>query len=159
MHLFREGREAMDIENSLKLIISMFDSTVNTYENNCKTIRNCDLKQNDVAHKRELSKRMTVAAICKLHKEERENLIVRRKAKDENELLKELYDYCIANKHIKKEFSKMLSNYNNKKAKQSKRIYTPRISPNEETTVNAKTKPNLDKMIKEYKRQYKERQA
>ena len=74
-------------------IVSIFQNVINTYETNEKIIKQTEDEINDLNHEIELSTPKDMYKGYLLYKAIRDARIKRRKAKDENQLLKEMYDY------------------------------------------------------------------
>ena len=74
-------------------IITIFQDVVKTYERNIEIIKQAEGELSDLEHEIELSNPKNARDGYKLYKELREVRIRRRTAKDENQMLEDMYDY------------------------------------------------------------------
>ena len=74
-------------------IISIFQDVIKTYERNLEIIKQTDGELQDLMHEAELSAPKDLYRGYLLYKEIREVRIRRRTAKEENEILKDMYDF------------------------------------------------------------------
>ena len=81
------------IERYSTTVVSIFQEVINNYERNLDIIKQTEDELNDIAHEIELSAPKDMYRGYLMYKEVRDLRIKRRKAKEENELLKDMYDY------------------------------------------------------------------
>ena len=81
------------INNYATTIVSIFQNVVNSYERNLEIIKQSEEELMDLEHEIELSAPKDMYKGYLIYKEVRDVRIRRRKAKEENELLKDMYDY------------------------------------------------------------------
>lgn len=81
------------INNYSTTIVSIFQDVINNYERNLEIIKQAEEELMDLEHEIELSAPKDMSKGYLAYKEVRDVRIKRRKAKEENELLKDMYDY------------------------------------------------------------------
>lgn len=81
------------INNYSTTIVSIFQDVINNYERNLEVIKQAEEELMDLEHEIELSAPKDMYKGYLAYKEVRDVRIKRRKAKEENELLKDMYDY------------------------------------------------------------------
>lgn len=81
------------INNYSTTIVSIFQDVINNYERNLEIIKQAEEELMDLEHEIELSAPKDMYKGYLVYKEVRDVRIKRRKAKEENELLKDMYDY------------------------------------------------------------------
>ncbi len=81
------------IERYSTTVVSIFQKVINNYERNLDIIKQTEDELNDLNHEIELSAPKDMYKGYLMYKEVRDLRIKRRKAKEENELLKDMYDY------------------------------------------------------------------
>ena len=81
------------VNNYSTVIIDIFKDVVNNYERNIEIIKQTEGELLDLEHEIELSEPKNARDGYKIYKELRDVRIRRRQAKNENELLKEMYEY------------------------------------------------------------------
>lgn len=81
------------INNYSTTIVSIFQDVINNYERNIEIIKQTEEELMDLEHEIELSAPKDMYKGYLAYKEVRDVRIKRRKAKEENELLKDMYDY------------------------------------------------------------------
>ena len=81
------------INNYSTTIVSIFQDVINNYERNLEIIKQAEEELMDLEHEIELSAPKDMYKGYLVYKEVRDVRINRRKAKEENELLKDMYDY------------------------------------------------------------------
>lgn len=74
-------------------IVTIFQDVIKTYENNIQVIKQMEGELLDLEHEIELSNPKNARDGYKLYKELREIRIRRRRAKDENQMLEDMYEY------------------------------------------------------------------
>ena len=86
------------INNYASTIVTIYQSVINDYELNLDIIKQTEEELNDLNHEIELSASKDMYKGYLLYKEIRDLRLKRRKAKEENELLKDMYDFLKGNK-------------------------------------------------------------
>lgn len=81
------------VNNYSSTIITIFQEVIRNYEMNLATIKQTEEELNDLNHEAELSDPKDMYKGYLVYKEIRETRIRRRTAKNENELLKDMYDF------------------------------------------------------------------
>lgn len=89
----RDNKMANIVNNFSSTIVTIFKDVVNNYETNLNIIKQTEEELNDLYHEAELSEPKDMYKGYLVYKAIRETRIRRRTAKEENELLKEIYDY------------------------------------------------------------------
>lgn len=136
-------------------IVTIFQDVVKTYEHNIEIIKQAEGELLDLEHEIELSSPKNARDGYKLYKELREIRIRRRTAKDENQMLEDMYDYFKGQQG--QAFKSKLQQIQGAAAKienaQACRTYTPR--QRSDLSITDKTcdtvKPFED-MLKEFKK-------
>lgn len=141
------------VNNYSSTIVTIFQDVIRTYENNIETIKQAEGELTDLEHEIELSNPKNARDGYKIYKELREIRIKRRTAKDENQLLQDMYDYFKSQQG--QSFKSKLQQIQGAAAKienaQSCRTYTPR--QRNDLSITDKTcetiKP-FEEMLKEF---------
>ena len=141
------------VNNYSSTIVTIFQDVIRTYENNIETIKQAEGELTDLEHEIELSNPKNARDGYKIYKELREIRIKRRTAKDENQLLQDMYDYFKSQQG--QSFKSKLQQIQVAAAKienaQSCRTYTPR--QRNDLSITDKTcetiKP-FEEMLKEF---------
>ena len=81
------------VNNYSTTIVTIFQNVVKNYENNLEIIRQTEEELNDLYHEAELAEPKDMYKGYLIYKAIRDTRIRRRTAKDENELLRDMYDY------------------------------------------------------------------
>ena len=142
------------VNNYCSTMIQIASDVVKRYESNEVTIRRTEEEINDINHEIELGKDQDLYGGWKLYKQIRDLRVRRRQAKDENQLLKDMYDYVKSQQG--QSFKSKIQSIQGNSAKiydaQSKRTYTPR--QRNDLTITDKTcdvnRPFED-LMKEFK--------
>ena len=116
------------INNYSSTIISIFQNVIKTYENNIEIIKQTEGELTDIEHEIELSSPKNARDGYKLYKELREIRIRRRVAKDENQILKDTYDYFKSQQGqaFKNKIQQLQGGAAKLREAQEHRTYTPR---------------------------------
>lgn len=116
------------VNNYSSSIVTMFKEVVKTYEMNLDIIRQTEEELNDLYHECELAEPKDMYKGYLLYKEIREARIRRRTAKEENELLKDMYDYFQSQQGqaFKSKIQSIQGASAKVRATQEARTYTPR---------------------------------
>lgn len=141
------------VNNYASTIITIFKDVVKNYENNLEIIKQAEDELNDLQHEIELSNPKDMYKGYLLYKEIREIRIRRRTAKEENELLKDMYDYFISQngQTFKGKIQSIQGNSVKVRTAQEHRVYQPR--QRNDLTISNKhtiaTKP-FEEMLAEF---------
>ena len=116
------------VNNYASTIITIATDVVKIYERNIEIIKQAEDELNDLYHEAELSSPKDMYRGYLVYKEIREVRIRRRTAKEQNELLKDMYDYFVSQngKAFKKEMQSIQGNSAKIKRAQEQRTYQPR---------------------------------
>lgn len=116
------------VNNYASTMVTIFSEVVKTYERNVETIKQTEEELNDLSHEAELSNPKDMYQGYLVYKAIRETRIRRRIAKEENELLKDLYDYVISShgQAFKSKIQSIQGNSVKIRAAQEQRTYQPR---------------------------------
>lgn len=116
------------VNNYSTVIIDIFKDVVNNYERNLEIIKQTEGELLDLEHEIELSEPKNARDGYKIYKELRDVRIRRRQAKNENELLKEMYEYITSQsgQEFKSRMQKIQGHSINVCNKQDNRVYSPR---------------------------------
>jgi hypothetical protein len=134
-------------------IIDIFKDVVTNYERNLEVIKQTEDELNDINHEIELSAPKDMYKGYVMYKTLRELRLKRRCAKEENELLQEMYEYITSQsgKEFKSRMQKIQGHSVDLYKKQENRTYVPR--QRSDLTITDKTctayKP-FEQMIKEF---------
>ena len=134
-------------------IIDIFKDVVTNYEHNLEIIKQTEDSINDINHEIELSAPKDMYKGYMMYKTLRELRLERRCAKEENELLQEMYEYITSQtgKEFKSKMQKIQGHSVEIRKKQENRTYTPR--QRSDLTITDKTctayKP-FEQMLKEF---------
>jgi DNA-binding helix-hairpin-helix protein with protein kinase domain len=116
------------VNNYSSTIVTIFKDVAEKYEENVDIIKQIEGELQDLFHEIELSNAKDMYKGYLLYKEIRELRIKRRQAKDENELLEEMYDFL--KEQSSQKFKNKLQQIQGNSAKiakaQENRTYTPR---------------------------------
>jgi hypothetical protein len=116
------------VNNYSSSIVTMFKEVAKTYEMNLDIIKQTEEELNDLYHECELAEPKDMYRGYLLYKEIREARIRRRTAKEENELLKDMYDYFQSQQGqaFKNRIQSIQGASAKVRATQEARTYTPR---------------------------------
>lgn len=116
------------VNNYASTIISIFADVVKNYERNLEIIKQAEDELNDLAHEIELSNPKDMYKGYLMYKEIREIRVRRRTAKEENELLKDMYDYLTSQngQSFKGKIQTIQGNSVRVRNSQEQRTYQPR---------------------------------
>lgn len=141
------------VNNYCSTVVTIFQDVKKNYENNLEIIKQTEDELNDLYHECELAEPKDMYNGWKLYRAIREARIRRRTAKEENEILKEIYDYL--NSPSGQTFKSKMQSIQGCAAKirstQESRTYQPR--QRNDLTITDKhastTKP-FEEMLKEF---------
>lgn len=133
-------------------IITMFNDVIRTYEYNLDVIKQLESEQTDLEHEIELGNPKNACEGYQLYRQLREVRLKRRKAKDENALLADLYDFLKTQSNFKNKISQIQGNAAKVYEKQQTRTYTPRVRSDLTCTdrVRESYRP-FEEMLKDFK--------
>lgn len=116
------------VNNFASTIVTIFKEVVENYERNLEIIKQSEEELNDLSHEIELSNPKDMYKGYLVYKEIREVRIRRRTAKEENELLKDMYDYFMSQngQAFKSKIQSIQGNSVRVRNAQEQRIYQPR---------------------------------
>lgn len=116
------------VNNYSSTIVSIFQDVIKNYERNEESIKRIEGELNDLNHEIELTPSRNMYQGYLLYKQVRELRIERRRAKEENELLKDMYEFFKS--QVGQEFKNKVQQIQGNAAKlrevQERRTYTPR---------------------------------
>jgi len=142
------------VNNYCSTLIQIATDVVKKYESNVEIIKKTEDELNDVYHEIELGKPQDLYGGYKLYKQVKDLRMQRRQAKDENDLLKDMYDYIKSQPG--QSFKSKIQSIQGSSAKvyeaQNRRTYNPR--QRSDLTITNKTcevnRPFED-LMKEFK--------
>lgn len=116
------------VNNYSSTIVTIFKDVVKNYEANIDIIKQAEDELNDLYHEAELSNPKDMYQGYLVYKAIRETRIRRRTAKEENELLKDIYDYFQSpqGQSFKSKIQSIQGNSVKLRATQEARTYKPR---------------------------------
>ena len=141
------------VNNYCSTVVTIFQDVKKNYENNIEIIRQTEEELNDLYHECELADPKDMYKGYLVYKAIRDTRIRRRQAKQENEVLKDMYDYL--NSQAGQTFKTKMQSIQGSAAKiqtaQESRTYQPRQRG--DLTITDKhstaTKP-FEQMLKEF---------
>lgn len=116
------------VNNYGSTIVTIFQDVIKTYERNIEVIKETEEELNDLYHEAELSSPKDMYSGYLLYKAIRETRIRRRTAKNENEVLQDLYEY-LKSQHgqtFKNKIQDIQGKSVKLRAAQESRMYHPR---------------------------------
>lgn len=116
------------VNNYSSQIVTIFQEVIKNYERNVDVIKQTEAELNDLYHEAELSNPKDMYKGYLVYKSIRETRIRRRTAKEENELLKDIYDYfqSPAGQSFKSKIQSIQGSSVKLRATQEQRTYQPR---------------------------------
>ena len=116
------------VNNFASTIVTIFKDVVERYEDNIEIIKQTEDELNDLYHEVELSNPKDMYKGYLVYKEIRDVRIRRRTAKEENELLKDMYDYFISQngQAFKSKIQSIQGNSVKIRSVQEQRTYRPK---------------------------------
>ena len=141
------------VNNYATTIVTIFKDVVEKYEDNIRVIKQAEDEINDLHHEIELSNPKDMYKGYLVYKEIREGRIRRRTAKEENEILKDMYEYLISQngQSFKNRIQTIQSNSMKVVSHQEQRTYRPR--QREDLTIvdkHVETEKTFEEMLKEF---------
>lgn len=117
------------VNNYSSTIVTIFQDVIKTYENNVDLIKNIEDELNDINHEIELSNPKDMYRGYLMYKQIKELRMKRRRAKNENQLLEEMYDFL--NSPQSQTFKNKIQQIQGSASKiydsQQRRTYKPRV--------------------------------
>ena len=116
------------VNNYSSSIVTIYQNVINTYERNLEIIKQTEEELNDLYHEAELSSPKDMYKGYLVYKAIRDTRIRRRTAKEENELLSDMYDYLKspAGQSFKTKIQSIQGSAVKLRAVQESRTYQPR---------------------------------
>lgn len=116
------------VNNYCSTVVTIFQDVKKNYENNLEIIKQSEEELNDLYHEAELSEPKDMYKGYLIYKAIRETRIRRRTAKEENELLKDMYEYLNSQsgQAFKTKMQSIQGNSAKLRAVQESRTYQPR---------------------------------
>lgn len=116
------------VNNYSSSIVTIYQNVIQTYERNIEIIKQSEEELNDLYHEAELSSPKDMYKGYLVYKAIRETRIRRRTAKEENELLSDMYDYLRspAGQSFKSKIQSIQGSSVKLRAAQESRTYQPR---------------------------------
>ena len=141
------------VNNYCSTMVTIFQDVKKNYENNLEIIKNSEAELNDLYHECELADPKDMYNGWKMYRAIRDARIRRRTAKEENEILKDMYEYL--NGQAGQAFKSKMQSIQGSAAKirstQESRTYQPR--QRDDLTITDKhataTKP-FEEMLKDF---------
>ncbi len=141
------------VNNYGSTIVTIFNDVVKNYERNLEVIKQSEEELNDLYHEAELSTPKDMYKGYLVYKAIRDTRIRRRTAKEENELLKDMYDYLTSQQGqaFKSKIQSIQGNSVKLRATQEQRTYQPR-QRNDLTITNQHSTANrpFEDMLKDF---------
>lgn len=127
------------VNNYCSTFIQIANDVVKKYESNVEIIKQTEDELTDVYHEIELGKPQDMYGGYKLYKQVKDLRMRRRQAKDENDLLKDMYEYIKSQsgQAFKSKMQSIQGNSVKVYEAQSRRTYTPR--QRDDLTITNKT--------------------
>lgn len=142
------------VNNYSSTMITIFQDVIKAYENNVNIIKQAEGELLDLEHEIELSNPKNARDGYKIYKELRDIRIRRRTAKDENQILQDMYDFFQSpqGQAFKSKIQSIQGNSAKLRSMQERRTYVPR-QRNDLTIAGTtiETKPFED-MLKDFKK-------
>lgn len=141
------------VNNYCSTVVTIFQDVKKNYENNLEIIKQTEEELNDLYHECELADPKDMYNGWKIYRAIRETRIRRRAAKEENEVLKDMYEYLNsqAGQTFKSKVQSIQGNAAKIRSTQESRTYQPR--QRNDLTITDKhsvaTKP-FEEMLKEF---------
>ena len=143
------------VENYSTTIVTIYQDVIRNYEKDLEIIKQTEDELNDLYHEAEMSEPKDMYNGYLIYKAIREVRIRRRTAKEENELLKDIYDYFQSQQGqaFKNKIQSIQGSSVKLRATQEARTYTPR--QRDDLTITEKhstaNKP-FEEMLKDFKK-------
>lgn len=142
------------VNNYSSTMVTIFQDVVRNYERNIDDIKRIEDELNDINHEIELSAPKDLYKGWLMYKTIRELRIERRRCKEENELMKDMYDYFKSpqGQAFKSKIQQIQGNAAKLREVQERRTYTPRQRDDLTCTEQTSTAHRpFEEMLKEFK--------
>lgn len=141
------------VNNYSSTIVTIYQDVIKNYERNLEIIKETEEELNDLYHEAELSEPKDMYKGYLVYKAIRDTRIRRRTAKEENELLSDMYDYLKSpvGQSFKSKIQSIQGNAMKLRATQESRTYQPR-QRNDLTITDKHSTANkpFEQMLKEF---------
>ena len=141
------------VNNYSSTIVTIFQDVIKTYENNLELIKNIEDELNDINHEIELSDPKDMYRGYLMYKQIKELRMKRRNAKNENQLLEDMYDFLKSptSQTFKNKIQQIQGNASKIFDSQQKRTYKPRVR-NDLTCTDkiAETYKPFEELLKDF---------
>lgn len=141
------------VNNYSSTIVTIYQDVIKIYERNLEVIKETEEELNDLYHEAELSEPKDMYKGYLVYKAIRDTRIRRRTAKEENELLSDMYDYLKSpvGQSFKSKIQSIQGNAMKLRATQESRTYQPR-QRNDLTITDKHSTANkpFEQMLKEF---------
>lgn len=116
------------VNNYCSTFVQNFNDVVKRYENNVDVIKQTEEELTDIEHEIELGNSQDLYGGWKLYRQIKDLRMKRRQAKNENQLLQDMYDYIKSQpgQSFKSKVQSIQGNSVKVYEAQSRRVYTPR---------------------------------
>jgi len=142
------------VNNYVCNIISAYESTIRTYENNIDVIKQSDNETQDLLHEIELSAPKNVCDGFRFYKELREVRNRRRQAKDENDVLEEFYSFAKTQHDTKNKLRNIQGNSQKIANTKEVRNYKPKVrSDLTITTIQCTENKPFENMMQNFRKE------
>lgn len=143
------------VNNYCSTVIQISNDVVRRYDSNEEIIKQTQEELTDIEHEIEFGKPLDLYGGYKLYKQIKELRMKRRQAKNENELLRDMYDYIKSQQgqSFKSKIQSIQGNSVRVYDAQSRRVYTPR--QRNDLTITGKTcevNQSFDDLMREFKK-------
>lgn len=141
------------VNNYSSTIVTIFQDIVKNYEWNLDVIKQCEESLNDINHEIELSDDKDLYRGYLMYKEIRELRRKRRQAKNENELIKDVYEYFTSQQGqaFKNKVQQLQGGARKIEEAQQRRTYVPR--QRKDLTIEnrtCETRPSFEQMLADF---------
>ena len=141
-----------------KEMMGNIDKAISKYESNIERLKEIEGIQNDLNHEISLGKKRNVVDGYKIYNRLRELLIERYEVRDENDILKPMYEF-LKNKNLKPDLNRINASMIKEEERLKSRKYNPKVLNSVELSMeisdnNVGNKPFED-LLKDYKDNYK----
>lgn len=143
------------VNNYSSTIVQIFKEVIYNYEHNLEIIKETEEELNDLYHEAELSNPKDMYSGYLVYKAIRNTRIRRRTAKEENELLKDMYDYLTSQngQSFKNKIQNIQGNSVKLRSVQESRTYQPRRRKDLTITDKHSDEPaTFEEMLKDFKK-------
>ena len=141
------------VNNYSSTIVTIFQDVIKTYENNIDLIKNIEDELNDINHEIELSNPKDMYRGYLMYKQIKELRMKRRRAKNENQLLQDMYDYLKSpqSQAFKSKIQQIQGGSSKIYDSQQNRTYKPRVR-NDLTCTDktAETHKPFEELLKDF---------